>query len=143
MKIRYCLIILGVSGLIAGCSESDDEPQVNGRWYTQSQVVAGEKVFRENCAVCHGNNAQGTGDWKKPLADGSYPPPPLNGSAHTWHHSMSILKRVINQGGIPLGGKMPAFQDKLSDEEVKAVIAYFQSKWSSETYEIWESRINR
>ena len=48
----------------------------------------GAKIFNNNCLACHGQNASGPkGDWREKLADGSYPPPPLNGSAHTWHHS--------------------------------------------------------
>jgi mono/diheme cytochrome c family protein len=143
MKIIYYLISLSIFGLIVSCSKNSDEPKVDGRWYTQSQITFGEKIFQNNCAVCHGNNAQGTFNWKKSLADGSYPPPPLNGSAHTWHHPMAMLKRTIEKGGIALGGKMPAFQDKLSDEEIEAVIAYFQNKWNSEIYEIWKSKVNK
>jgi len=32
---------------------------------------------------------------------------------------------------------MPAFGDTLSDEEVIAVIAYFQSYWDEQTYNRW------
>jgi mono/diheme cytochrome c family protein len=126
---------------LLGCSK--DEPKISNRWYTQPQVAIGQKVFQNNCAACHGYNAQATVNWKKPLNDGSYPPPPLNGTAHTWHHPMGVLKRTIRKGGAPLGGKMPPFEDKLSEEEIEAVIAYFQSKWESEIYEVWKNKINK
>ena len=32
---------------------------------------------------------------------------------------------------------MPAFRDKLSDEEIQNAISYFQSMWSDEKYNIW------
>jgi mono/diheme cytochrome c family protein len=83
-------------------------------------------------SVCHGSNAEGTRDWKKTDANGNYPPPPLDGSAHAWHHPLAQLARSIKEGGIKLGGVMPPFGDKLSDQEVLAVIAYFQSKWPDE-----------
>ncbi len=108
------------------------------RWYVQDQVVAGRAVFAQNCAVCHDAQAEGTqGDWREKLADGSFPPPPLNGSAHAWHHPLEILLRVIDYGGEAMGGKMPAFIDVLEQEEKLAAIAYFQSFWSDEIYQQW------
>jgi len=110
------------------------------RWFNQGVVNYGAGLFQQNCAVCHGANAEGTADWKKTDANGNYPPPPLNGSAHAWHHSIPQLARTIKEGGIKLGGVMPPFGDKLSDQDVLAVIAYFQSKWPDEIYTSWHNR---
>jgi len=120
---------------IASCS---DKP---ARWYSQEQVKQGAVVFSHNCAACHGDQAQGiTANWRQKMPDGSYPPPPLNGSAHAWHHPLAALKRTIHFGGIPLGGKMPPFRDKLSEAEIEAVIAYFQNMWNDEIYAAWLQR---
>jgi hypothetical protein len=35
---------------------------------------------------------------------------------------------------------MPGFAGKLSDEEMLAAIAWFQSKWPERIYAIWEER---
>ena len=110
------------------------------RWFNQDVVDHGAGLFQQNCAVCHGVNAEGTSDWKKTDADGNYPPPPLNGNAHAWHHSIPQLARSIKEGGIKLGGVMPPFADKLSDQDVLAVIAYFQSRWPDEIYARWHDR---
>ncbi len=111
------------------------------RWYTQEQVDKGRKLFTEHCASCHGANAQGlAADWKKPLPDGTYPPPPLNGTAHAWHHPLDALKRQIRIGGKPVGGVMPPFGDKLSDVDMDAVIAYIQSLWPDRIYSTWLER---
>jgi mono/diheme cytochrome c family protein len=110
------------------------------RWFNQDVVDYGAELFQQNCAVCHGVNAEGTKEWKKTDANGNYPPPPLDGSAHAWHHSIPQLARSIKEGGIKLGGVMPAFGDKLSDQEVLAVIAFFQSKWPDEVYKVWHDR---
>lgn len=126
--------------LLSACQQMPDETRLDGRWYTASQLQLGEKIYRANCIVCHKENATGTKQWKKTLADGNYPPPPLNGSAHAWHHPLSTLSRSIKNGGIPLGGTMPAFKDKLSDKEVLAVIAYLQSLWSDRIYQDWKNR---
>ncbi len=132
MRIIFMFILF-----LGGCSQ---ERPVQGRWYTLSQLQQGEKIYKENCLVCHKARASGTAEWKKTLADGHYPPPPLDGSAHAWHHPLSTLSRSIKNGGIPLGGVMPAFADKLSEQEVLAVIAYFQSFWTQQVYQDWKAR---
>ena len=108
------------------------------RWNSAEQVVLGREVFTQNCAVCHGPQAQGTvGDWREKLDDGSFPPPPLNGSAHAWHHPQEMLLQVINYGGKAMGGEMPEFIDILEEDEKLAAVAYFQSFWSDDIYQQW------
>ncbi len=124
----------------AGCEQTGDGPKVAGRWYTQAQIEMGSKLYVENCIDCHLQDAQGTASWNELGPDGSYPPPPLNGTAHAWHHSLSVLKRTIDQGGVPLGGKMPGFEGKLNDAEKLAVISYFQSFWPDKIYSAWLER---
>ncbi len=136
-------IMIGATTLVmvAGCAEQPGDTRIPGRWYTQAQVEQGNTVFQKNCALCHGERAQGlAADWKKSLPDGSYPPPPLNGSAHAWHHPLNMLKRTVDNGGIPLGGKMPPFKSILSDDEKYAAISYFQNYWSDEIYNAWKER---
>ena len=130
--------------LLTGCSRAVDESlqdnpdAIAGRWYTQAQVIQGETIFSAQCASCHGGQAEGlTDDWRQRLEDGSFPPPPLNGSAHAWHHPLSVLMQVVNEGGEPLGGKMPAFADILTEHEKRAAIAYFQDFWDDSTYDNW------
>ncbi len=111
------------------------------RWYDGDLVRKGEKLFASNCASCHGDKGEGkVADWKKALPNGTYPPPPVNGTGHAWHHSIDILKRQIRLGGKLLGGAVPAFGDKLSDADMDAVIAYFQSQWPEHVYKAWAER---
>ena len=110
------------------------------RWFNQPIVDLGDKLFQQHCAGCHGSNAEGTADWKKTDANGNYPPPPLDGSAHAWHHPIPQLARQIKEGGVKLGGVMPPFGNQLSDQQVLALIAYFQSKWPEEVYRVWHER---
>jgi len=44
----------------------------NNRWYSDEQVAAGKRLFQQNCAACHGQNAEATPDWKKTDANGNY-----------------------------------------------------------------------
>jgi len=136
--MKPLLIVLLGAVFLSGCGET--EPTVDGRWYTQSQVDSGQRLFIDNCAECHGVAAQGTSSWNKPGADGKYPPPPLNGTAHAWHHPLKGLKRSIQRGGVPVGGSMPGFADTLSDADTEAVISYFQSQWPTPIYQAWLER---
>ena len=111
--------------------------EAESRWYDQATIAQGATLFEQNCASCHGINAEATADWKKTDADGNYPPPPLNGSAHAWHHSKELLSRTILEGGAKFGGSMPGFAGKLTAQEIEAVIAYFQSKWPDPVYQKW------
>ena len=139
--LRLCAA-LSLLVLLSGCEGNNvDDLKVPGRWYSAAQVDLGQTVFSANCAGCHGAGAQGTVvDWRKAQADGSYPPPPLNGTAHAWHHPLSILKRTVREGGLKVGGKMPGFGGKLNDDEQAAAIAFFQSQWNQKIYDAWLSR---
>lgn len=107
------------------------------RWYSQEQVEHGDTLYQANCASCHKPDASGTTDWKKVDAQGKYPPPPLNGTAHAWHHPLSTLRKTIIEGGVPLGGSMPGFGGQFSDEQIEEILAWIQSHWSDETYSRW------
>lgn len=108
-----------------------------GRWYKVSDVELGKRIYEKNCRSCHGSAGKGSANWKQRLPDGSLPPPPLNGTAHTWHHSLGVLGRIIHNGGKPFGGSMPGFKDKLTEAEKTAVIASVQDLWSDEVYLLW------
>jgi mono/diheme cytochrome c family protein len=141
--MRARLGLLPVLVLLVACERTEvfevtENDAETGRWYSSELLGQGQQVFSQNCASCHGEQAQGLeANWRQRLADGSLPPPPLNGTAHAWHHPLSVLVQVISDGGIALGGKMPAFDEILSEEQKRAAIAYFQSFWSDEIYQQW------
>lgn len=110
------------------------------RWYSPEQVAAGAPLYAEHCAACHKANAQGTADWKSRDANGKLPPPPLNGTAHTWHHPLEVLRMVVRQGGGQFGGSMPGFAETLSAGQIDAILAWIQSHWSDEIYALWHQR---
>ncbi len=130
----FFLILVAIVSILLSFSP------VDSRWYKPEMVAIGDTLFQQNCASCHGVNAEGTLEWKKTDSNGNYPPPPLNGSAHAWHHDLSVLKNSIREGGVKLGGTMPPFNEKLSASDIEAVIAYFQSKWSDQLYQQWQNR---
>ena len=131
-------------GMVIGCSvEIPSTDTVAERWYTPDEVAKGKTLFLRHCASCHGQSAEGTVDWRTTDANGNYPPPPLNGSAHGWHHPLSSLEQTIAMGGSQFGGVMPGFSGTLSEEEVRTTISYFQSFWSNEVYDRWQEINNR
>ena len=107
------------------------------RWYEQFRVESGEKVYASSCATCHGARGEATPDWRRRESDGTFPPPPLNGTAHTWHHPFGVLARQIKFGAPGSTGKMPPFQGQLTDDEIINVIAWIQSLWPDEIYAQW------
>lgn len=156
MKPIFSLTLVATVVLILNaCSESnsnhaamnsqimktEDKPVT--RWYNRQQVEQGGVLYQQYCAECHQKDASGTANWRQLDANGKYPPPPLNGTAHTWHHHLDGLRRTVRIGGIPLGGSMPAFGDKLNAQEIDAVLAWLQSKWSDEIYAAWHEINNR
>ncbi len=102
-----------------------------------AQVVRGETVYETNCMGCHGSNGEATPDWRKPNPDGKYPPPPLDSSAHAWHHSTEVLKKTILKGTPPEIGSMPGWEGILTEQQVDDVIVWIKSLWSDEVYDIW------
>jgi mono/diheme cytochrome c family protein len=107
------------------------------RWYDAPTVAVGERLYAERCATCHGKNAQGGANWRTKGADGKMPPPPLNGTGHTWHHPGGVLMKVILDGSPGGAGNMPAWRNVLSKEQIAALIAYVQSLWSDDIYAEW------
>ena len=124
--------------LITACSDNEpDHVTVPGRWYTEAQVEAGGPLYQTHCAVCHAADGSATAEWRTPDALGNYPPPPLNGTAHTWHHPLTVLDDTIANGGVRFGGVMPGFAPVLAGDERLAISAWFQSLWPDEIYARW------
>jgi len=143
--MKQIILFLSAMGLLNACSDEqvssnvqqENKPAVI-RKMDFAQINRGGKLFQQNCAVCHGQQAQGLAvNWREADKDGKLPPPPLNGTGHAWHHPKRVLASSIKNGTAKLGGNMPAWKDKLSDDEINDIIAWFQSKWSDEIYAAW------
>ena len=103
-----------------------------------AQVARGKVVFEQNCVECHGAQGKGLpGDWRVRDAEGNFPPPPLDDSAHAWHHPTKVLLEVVREGSPGGAGNMPAWKDKLSEAQIQDVVVYVKSLWSDPVYRLW------
>jgi mono/diheme cytochrome c family protein len=114
--------------LLAGCGEAPPP----------ADLALGRRVYEQHCAACHGAKLEGQPDWRTRLPNGRMPAPPHDDSGHTWHHPDHVLFGITKHGLVPpyapagYASDMPAFAGKLSDEEIRAVLAYIASSWSGE-----------
>ena len=136
------VVLILVSVLLTACASSTSESiQTSGSDSAVEAPRTGREIFASNCAACHGAAGEGHPDWRIRNADGTLPPPPLNGHGHTWHHADGLLYRIVSQGGkfleIPgdqsFKSAMPAFGDLLSHAEIIEALAYVKSLWGDKT----------
>jgi mono/diheme cytochrome c family protein len=119
---------------LAGCR--DEEPAEKS---TAAFVEQGADLYEENCLVCHGGETGGE------ISD---VPPPHNTEGHTWHHVDCWLLQMIlegndefrqellqQQGVPPEDSVMPAFGDRISEDEALSILAYIKTWWTEEQRE--------
>ena len=100
-------------------------------------VEAGQRIYVEHCASCHGAKLEGQPNWQLRRPDGLLPAPPHDASGHTWHHPSSHLIEITKYGPQRFAGpnyrsEMPAYEGILSDAEIVAVLSYIKSTWPAE-----------
>lgn len=113
--------------LLLGCADSKPDA---------AHLALGQKLYAQHCASCHGANLEGQPQWQKRLPNGKMPAPPHDETGHTWHHPDEVLFGITKYGMAlyaPPGyqSDMPAFGGQLSDDEIRAVLAFIQSRWTS------------
>lgn len=109
-----------------------------------AQVVMGAEIYRRYCAACHGARLEGQPNWQQRKQDGRLPAPPHDATGHTWHHGDEVLFRITKFGpaAIVQGYKsdMPGFENVLSDDEIRAVLAFIQGTWPERERQYQELR---
>lgn len=104
---------------------------------TEARITNGKAIYDAQCAACHGAKLEGQPDWRNRRPDGRLPAPPHDASGHTWHHADGELFALTKHGLAPFAppgyqSDMPAFADKLSDQDIHDVLAYIKSTWPPE-----------
>jgi mono/diheme cytochrome c family protein len=129
---------LATTGVVVLAQSEPVDPRVEGLTFLgepvlASEVTAGQQLYADNCASCHGANLEGQPDWRRRLDTGRMPAPPHDDTGHTWHHSDRMLFQITKGGvGAVVPGyesDMPAFGEDLTDAEVAAILVYIKSTW--------------
>lgn len=100
------------------------------------RVARGAELYLTYCQACHGDR---NGIGRIPAA------PPHNQDGHTWHHSDRNLVDIILNGSGEMGDmmrgmmgvpedapRMPAWKATLSEDDVRAVLAFTKTWWTPE-----------
>ena len=122
------LVVLTATAAAVYLPQRRGEPQ---------RQASGQQIYATYCAACHGADLEGQANWRVRGQDGLLPAPPHDESGHTWHHPDQQLLRIIEQGTAALVGgdyktSMTGFADRLSDDEIAAVLDYIKSRWPEE-----------
>lgn len=93
-------------------------------------VAAGERLYEENCRSCHG--VRGVGERPDDMYardEYGFVAPPLDDSAHGWHHSdANLVDTILN--GSPRNPRMAGHKDALSREDAAKIVTYIKSLWN-------------
>ena len=87
-------------------------------------VVTVPKVYTANCAKCHGGNGEGTAKFPELVGVTTREEDPLTDEA--------VVGIINDPKAYGLSTKMPAYKDKLNDEEKQAIVAWIKSLKPSE-----------
>jgi mono/diheme cytochrome c family protein len=86
----------------------------------------GLTLYKKYCVSCHGPNGRGEYRWQYKERGA----PPLDASAHAWHHSDSQLVSMILDKPVP-DSRMPPWRSILSRDDAIDIVAYMKTLWGS------------
>jgi len=143
MKQKYVLGLLVTAMVAAGAATFWQPLKAQDGfipYWDTTEVARGAEIYSAQCASCHGEELEGAGDWRTPLANGRLPAPPHDETGHTWHHPDPILFQITKFGTAAMVGgtyksDMQGYSEILSDEEILAVLAFIKSRWPDQLIE--------
>ena len=105
----------------------------------EQTMLAGEKLYGQHCAACHGERGEGKG-----------PYPALAGNrALSMAEPVNAIRVVLNGGFAPgTGGNprpygMPPFGHALGDAEVATLVSYLRASWGNAAGAVSPAEVNR
>jgi len=131
-------IVLFFTAVLTSCSATDESGKFDFAKATQywsstdkswneeelRALEQGRRVYRKNCAACHG---------KKGAGDATIGAPSLLNNAiikGDINYHIALIKKGKNQ--------MPAFAQVLTDDEMLNVAAYERNAWGNHDYRIFD-----
>jgi len=116
--LALIVILLGLGLFVGGLAWLLDTPKPPPG---TPRVV---RLYLGLCATCHGED--GRGSWRATLF--LIRPGDLADSARIAGHTDQYLADIIKNGGAPIGRPgMPALGGALSDEDIRALVAYVRT----------------
>ena len=118
----FLAVLLAAALVFSACGGGHTRPETAA---TKAYIKGGATLYEANCVKCHGGR---TGGKLKDM------PPRHNANGHTWHHADQQLKDMT-LNGITFSleeQRMPAFKGKLSEEDVRAILAYIKTWWTED-----------
>ena len=137
--MKWLILILLCSTSIASANHELEDRNLS----------AGQILYTNNCASCHGAKLEGQPNWQSPNSDGILPAPPHDATGHTWHHDNALLFEYTKLGGkgalaargiTDFNSGMPAFDGVVSDEDIWDILAFIKSTWPEREQDAQASR---
>ena len=137
--MKWLILILLCSTSIASANHELEDRNLS----------AGQILYTNNCASCHGAKLEGQPNWQSPNSDGILPAPPHDATGHTWHHDNELLFEYTKLGGkgalaargiTDFNSGMPAFDGVVSDEVIWDILAFIKSTWPEREQDAQASR---
>ncbi len=96
----------------------------------------GKALYAEKCQSCHGTEGVGESYSVQSFREKGYiMAPPLDDSAHAWHHTDEALVKTILEG-TSRPSRMPAWRTQGMDEQQAGdLVAYIKSLWGKRALE--------
>jgi len=91
---------------------------------TEETIVAGQRIYQENCVMCHGANAEGKGHMATML---DKRPADLRQMLRHFPDVDDYYRWIILEGGERFDLPMPGFEGLLTDTQVWQVVTWMQS----------------
>ena len=137
--MKWIILILLCSTSIASANHELEDRNLS----------AGQILYTNNCASCHGAKLEGQPNWQSPNSDGILPAPPHDATGHTWHHDNELLFEYTKLGGkgalaargiTDFNSGMPSFDGVISDEDIWDILAFIKSTWPEREQDAQASR---
>ena len=111
LKIKVVVVFLFAGFFLFACSDEQN--------YRQEFVIAESKsyeasIFRQNCAICHGQEANGK------EIDGKIIPSLRYGEAEK--KTEAEIYQQIKEGKLP----MPSFKNQLTEDEIRKMVKFIR-----------------
>ena len=114
LKIRSAILLLFVAALAWACNRAPAPAPIYSIAADKSYESS---LFRQNCAICHGPEAQGN------ILDNGTKVPSLRTGEFKFHTEDEIYKQIANGGN-----GMTPFRDQLTERELHLMAQFVHDK---------------